>query len=1042
MLCPRCQSPLTPVGKFAFCGNSQHSQALEPATTAAPPVSARLVDLARLPSILALPLHEFAGTTQPVLRLHRLCDAVEVLTRFCTLVLLGELRGLQGNRPLPDDLLDALRPRIQLPTFGKWKDMLEALAGRLADTAPLVVPEMLTFVNQELLPALPGGDGQLSERCLITLRNLLVHGGAMTRSRALHFLQGEPGDTPERFIGWEARLTQLIGRLDFLADCTVCFHAEDGTRRLSGTLAAGEPLEVPADLRLALGPLARHVVLLRQRRWLDLWPLCDFGRARVPSLRGPVQAEHDSPLVYIRAEPQRLLYAALGSELSHAERSDRMEEFRTLFCLDQRQPGLIDTTDFEEELRRDSDELLGRVAELRQLKDVLKATPSGVLWLAGAGGLGKSFLMARLAHDLSGDPRKGCRIFWRFKVGDGAHCSRPAFLRHAVERLIAWPPLTGLNLTPSADPVELAAQLERLLTAAGQLTAEDPRSRPPRVLLCLDGLDEIDRLDPHFAQLPFRLSRPNVVWVCAGRPERTLPAVFTPQRCTHVFADGLPPMSSADMRGLLLDGTGCLKYELLRRDDEASGGRESPEFVVSNAAVEAVVRKAEGLPLYVRFVVEDVLAGHFHFRDLESQLPPRLSAYYDDLLQRLALGDLQALLTPLVVTIAWAKAPLGEETLLWLLARRTVLEDSAEGRALLTRGLEAVRSMVRLAPAENGRTGYEPYHTSFRDHVRKADQLKQQSRLAQQGFCALARDWSSLPEDHPALRYALRYGVRELLEYGRVAEAATLLRDWRFLEAKTEAGYLFELAGDFTELGQALTEGEGRRWFGLVEEAIRRDIHFLARHPSCLFQRLWNLCWWYDSPETARHYDLSKRTASGPLPWEREGERLAAWMERWREAKERPGFVWVRSLRPPPVHLGTAQKMVLRGHTHIVSSVSVSADGRRIVSGSEDNTVRVWDATSGAELHCLKGHTDRVDSVSVSADGRRIVSGSGSEDNTVRVWDAASGAELLCLSGHTLGVSLTADGRRIVSGSWFDRTVRVWDATSGAELLCLPRNGC
>ena len=72
--------------------------------------------------------------------------------------------------------------------------------------------------------------------------------------------------------------------------------------------------------------------------------------------------------------------------------------------------------------------------------------------------------------------------------------------------------------------------------------------------------------------------------------------------------------------------------------------------------------------------------------------------------------------------------------------------------------------------------------------------------------------------------------------------------------------------------------------------------------------------------------------------------------------------------------------------------MAYSPDGRRIVSGSEDQTVRVWDAASGVELARLRGHAGWVRSVAYSPDGRRIVS--GSDDHTVRVWDAASGAEL------------------------------------------------
>jgi len=80
------------------------------------------------------------------------------------------------------------------------------------------------------------------------------------------------------------------------------------------------------------------------------------------------------------------------------------------------------------------------------------------------------------------------------------------------------------------------------------------------------------------------------------------------------------------------------------------------------------------------------------------------------------------------------------------------------------------------------------------------------------------------------------------------------------------------------------------------------------------------------------------------------------------------------------------------GAQRFLNILTFSPDGRRIVSGSIDKTVKVWDADSGAERATLKGHTDWVTSVSFSPDGRRIVS--GSHDNTVKVWDAESGQEL------------------------------------------------
>ncbi|ABW25762.1 WD-repeat protein [Acaryochloris marina MBIC11017] len=126
---------------------------------------------------------------------------------------------------------------------------------------------------------------------------------------------------------------------------------------------------------------------------------------------------------------------------------------------------------------------------------------------------------------------------------------------------------------------------------------------------------------------------------------------------------------------------------------------------------------------------------------------------------------------------------------------------------------------------------------------------------------------------------------------------------------------------------------------------------------------------------------------------------------------------------------------LLQGHQAAVLSVSYSPDGTRIVSGSLDNTVRIWDAKTGQPIgEPLQGHQNTVWSVSYSPDGRRIVS--GSSDNTVRIWDAKTGQAIgEPLQGHqndVYSVSFSPDGTRIVSGSR-DKTVRIWEV--GPESL-------
>jgi sterol desaturase/sphingolipid hydroxylase (fatty acid hydroxylase superfamily) len=129
--------------------------------------------------------------------------------------------------------------------------------------------------------------------------------------------------------------------------------------------------------------------------------------------------------------------------------------------------------------------------------------------------------------------------------------------------------------------------------------------------------------------------------------------------------------------------------------------------------------------------------------------------------------------------------------------------------------------------------------------------------------------------------------------------------------------------------------------------------------------------------------------------------------------------------------------LTLTGHTAAVLSVAISADGQRIASGSEDRTVKVWDAATGQDLATLTGHARPVRSVALTADGKHVIS--GSYDKTVKVWDAVTGAEQRTLTGHTggvLSVAAAADERPIVSGGG-DFLAKVWDAATGAEVLTL-----
>lgn len=127
----------------------------------------------------------------------------------------------------------------------------------------------------------------------------------------------------------------------------------------------------------------------------------------------------------------------------------------------------------------------------------------------------------------------------------------------------------------------------------------------------------------------------------------------------------------------------------------------------------------------------------------------------------------------------------------------------------------------------------------------------------------------------------------------------------------------------------------------------------------------------------------------------------------------------------------------LQGHESDVWSAAFSPDGARIVTASGDDTARVWDAATGAEIARLQGHEFRVRSADFSPDGSRVVTASW--DRTARVWDAANGAEIARLQGDEstlFSAAFSPDGARIVTASW-DATARVWDAATGSGLARL-----
>ncbi|MDB9311655.1 protein kinase, partial [Spirulina sp. CS-785/01] len=114
--------------------------------------------------------------------------------------------------------------------------------------------------------------------------------------------------------------------------------------------------------------------------------------------------------------------------------------------------------------------------------------------------------------------------------------------------------------------------------------------------------------------------------------------------------------------------------------------------------------------------------------------------------------------------------------------------------------------------------------------------------------------------------------------------------------------------------------------------------------------------------------------------------------------------LWLRPLAPCFDSPDGALVRTLTGHSNRVTAVAVTPEGQ-VISGSSDNTLKVWDMQTGKELRTLTGHSGYVTAVAVTPEGQVI---SGSEDNTLKVWDMQTGKELRTLTGHSHWITAVA----------------------------------
>jgi WD40 repeat protein/serine/threonine protein kinase len=256
--------------------------------------------------------------------------------------------------------------------------------------------------------------------------------------------------------------------------------------------------------------------------------------------------------------------------------------------------------------------------------------------------------------------------------------------------------------------------------------------------------------------------------------------------------------------------------------------------------------------------------------------------------------------------------------------------------------------------------------------------------------------------------------------------------------AKIQADALNNRAVSMLDLGRAV---EAEKFF---DQALAKD----PVHPQAIYNR--GLYLWRNGRVTddvivkALQQSQTNRLGDWNVPYllglvhleRRDAEGAVAALS---AAKKLKGDSTIEQALAEVRHMETsALKCLLtcEGHVGGVTSVALSTDGRRALSGSgsyksEDKTLRLWEASNGKCLKTFEGHSSYVNSVALNTDGRRALS--GGNDNTLRLWEVSSGKCQRIFEGHTLpvnSVALSADGNWALSGS-NDKTLRLWGVSTG-----------
>ncbi len=729
------------------------------------------------------------------------------------------------------------------------------------------------------------------------------------------------------------------------------------------------------------------------KRWQDTWQKAGVTVTGVDVESDPTQAEKANAFNKLFTNGRLADFQVGGQPLSTTIVEDIQE------AIAERYPEhveIVGETDLQKEIDQQEQFLysgslgfIERGGDFDDLDDYVNNDSNQLFVLTAPGGMGKSSLLATWVdrYRTAIEGKEGHSIHFRF-IGQSDRSTTVYSLLHLLLRELKEVKGKIPEEIPD-DPQKLRQELVKLLESAG---------KTGKTVIVLDALNQLETGLSDLAWLPYQ-SPHNIKLIVSFKTAESDANELLKRMQGQVVLSEVKPFENPEHRKELVD-----KYldQYLKQLDKP--------------LMEALIQSpGASNPLYLKVVLSELrVFGAFANlgEKIRSDFGETPITAFEAVLRRLETDPAYSPIDPkqaiplLFGLLVHARRGLSVDELSEIFVQ--VLEEEKQN------AIDTIHLYLRqLRPFMAQRDErfdffYESFTNAARsryvgllDHKRSTEEWH---RLLAQYF-GMQPTWQQQAERKPTHRKTAELVYQQFM--GKMwMDLYHTLTDFQFLEARCRSSSVYELETDYRlALSGWQGQSEHKNVLAAFEERFRLESHLIHRHPQLLFSRMYNHLTWLDKKENGPIHTICELARTEQFNWLRMTQDPRPAPPRWLKSFE--------------------------GHKSVINALGLTPDGRRVISSSGDNTIKIWDLAGGKLLRSLDGHSVGGCLVAVTQYGRQVIPGFG--DPGIKLWDLESGQPLRSFGDAYYDLKLTPDSQKFITLS-NDKSIKVWDPENGRLL--------